>query len=205
MTPPAIHAVKVGGSLLDLPDLPARLMRLFEALAPSHVAIVVGGGRAADLVRAFDTAHHLDETTGHWLAVRAMQLNTHMLITQLPDAQLVYDDDACRDAWAAGKLAVVDPMTWVADVPHRWTFTSDSIAAHVATRLKACHLTLLKSTLPKGDCGVACAAGLGIVDEDFEMASRDVPHIELVNLRAQPLAEGESPWRPTSCTLKDEL
>ena len=48
-------------------------------------------------------------------------------------------------------------------------------------------LTLLKSTLPKGECGPACAAGLGIVDEDFPEASKGVPAIELVNLRSQPV------------------
>ncbi len=194
MTEPAIHVVKVGGSLLDLPDLPARLEQFIGSL-PQRVVMVIGGGRAADLVRAFDQMHQLDETTGHWLAVRAMQFNAHMLITQLPNARLAGDIDDCRAAWAANKVAMIDPMTWVDDVPHRWTFTSDSIAAHIALRLRAMKLTLLKSTLPKGDCGVACAAGLGMVDEDFEAASRDVPHIDLVNLRAQPA---------TSRTLKDD-
>ncbi len=33
-------------------------------------------------------------------------------------------------------------------VPHRWTFTSDSVAAHIATRVGAEKLTVLKSTLP---------------------------------------------------------
>jgi aspartokinase-like uncharacterized kinase len=195
MSDPAIHVVKVGGSLLDLPDLPARLTAYIDTLEQC-VAMIVGGGRAADLVRGFNKLHQLDETDGHWLAVRAMQLNAHMVMTQLPNAQLVRDTDDCRAAWAANKVALVDPMAWVDHVPHRWTFTSDSIAAHVATRLQATKLTLLKSTLPKGDCGIACATGLGMVDEDFDAASRDVAYIELVNLRARP---------PASCILKDGL
>jgi hypothetical protein len=44
-------------------------------------------------------------------------------------------------------------------------------------------LTLLKSTLPEKECGVSCAVGLGIVDEDFEVASAAVGRIELLNLR----------------------
>jgi hypothetical protein len=69
-------------------------------------------------------------------------------------------------------------------IPHRWTFTSDSIAAHIAARMGAGRLTLLKSTLPQSECGPACAAGLGLVDADFPEASAGLPSVELVNLRS---------------------
>ena len=66
-------------------------------------------------------------------------------------------------------------------------------AAHLATRLEAERLTLLKSTLPPDGCTAAEAAQLGIVDEDFPEASDAVRHIEIVNLRADP---------PVSCVLR---
>ena len=91
-------------------------------------------------------------------------------------------------------MAVVEPWDWLSHeaadgvhVPHRCTFTSDSIAAHVATVLGAEKFTLLKSMMPQSECGLECAAGLGIVDEDFPEAAKTVPAIELVNLRSTPV------------------
>lgn len=196
----AIHVVKLGGSLLDLPELVARFTAWREAELGPRGVLVVGGGGAADVVRAFDKAFNLDEEAAHWLAVRAMQLNAHCLAAVLPHCRLVTNPIGCEIAWRAGDLAVIDPLVWLERehaegvcIPHRWTFTSDSIAAHVAMRLNARQLTLLKSTLPKGDCGPECAAGLGVVDEDFPSACSGVPHVQLVNLR-------ELPWR--RCVLR---
>jgi aspartokinase-like uncharacterized kinase len=194
MSDPGIHVIKLGGSLLDLPDLLARFEQWRQAEVGPHGVLVVGGGAAADVVRAFDKEFHLDEERAHWLALRAMQLNMFCLAAVIARCEVVAEPQACAGAWGVGKLALVDPLAWLSaeaaegvHIPHRWTFTSDSIAAHVATRLGAARLTLLKSTLPTSDCGPACAAGLGIVDEDFPAAAAGLPHIELVNLRPIPV------------------
>ena len=42
------HVIKVGGSLLDLPDLPARLDRWLTARGGAKPMLVVGGGVVAD-------------------------------------------------------------------------------------------------------------------------------------------------------------
>lgn len=195
-----IHVVKLGGSLLDMPDLQARFDAFRRTQMQGRSALIVGGGPVADHVRRFDTYHHLGDEIGHWLAVRAMQLNTYLIAATLHRARLVTDEDGCIGAWGAGELAVVDPLAWLEDehrrgvtTPHRWSFTSDAITAHVATRLHASAITLLKSTLPDGACDVAGAAGQGIVDADFEAASASVPGLALVNLRVQP---------PTHCVLR---
>jgi 5-(aminomethyl)-3-furanmethanol phosphate kinase len=189
-----IHVVKLGGSLLDLPDLVERFDAWRAAELGPRGLLVVGGGAAADVVRDFDKAFRLGEVTSHWLAIRAMQFNAHCVAAVLRDVVIAGDQDACDTAWRGGKLAIVDPLDWLSreaaaegvHVPHRWTFTSDSVAAHVATRIGAAKLTLLKSALPPSDCGLACAAGLGIVDEDFPAAAAALPGVELVNLRSQP-------------------
>lgn len=187
-----IHVIKLGGSLLDVPDLVAR----FESFRAAEVGgaaglLVVGGAASADVVRFFDRQFNIGAERGHWLAVRAMQFNAHVIAAVLPGCRLVCDEAEARAAWSSQLLAVVDPLEWLTRdeargiaVPHRWSFTSDSIAAHLATQLKAARLTLLKSTLPRGECGVGCLAGLGMVDDDFELAAREVPVIEVVNLRA---------------------
>lgn len=188
-----IHIVKLGGSLLDLPDLAARLSAVREARLDGNALLVVGGGASADVVRLINKHATLDESAAHWLCIRAMQLNAMLVQAVLPRSRMVKDRDNCDAAWGDGELAVMDPLPWLRrdeaagrGVPHRWTFTSDSIAAHVATQLGAVKLTLLKSTLPTTDCGVGCAAGLGIVDDDFEQACRGVPAIDVINLRHDP-------------------
>lgn len=190
-----IHVVKLGGSLVDpagLPDLLPRFERWRrEALGPRGL-IVVGGGDAADIVRAFDKAYGLNEEAAHWLAVRAMDLNAHLVATVVQRCSLVSDLAGCTEAWGKATLPIVDPLAWLyreesregVKIPHRWSFTSDSIAAHVATRLGAAKLTLLKSTLPASPCDLAEAGRLRIVDADFANAAAGVPRVELVNLRS---------------------
>ena len=197
----AKHIIKLGGSLLDLPDVLSRLARFLAAEPPAHRLIVVGGGDAADVVRLFDAKFGLDEESAHWLAIRAMELNAHCIAAVLQDSELrraalVSLPDECAAAWERDptSLLLMDPLRWLqhehaqgVTIPHRWSFTSDSIAAHVATMLGAERLTLLKSTLPPEGCGVTAAAEAGVVDGDFEAASARVPMVELVNLRAEPV------------------
>lgn len=187
-----VHVVKLGGSLLDLPDLPGRLAAYLETLSPLRALLVVGGGSAADIVRAFDRAHGLDEQAAHWLAIRAMQLNAHLLVRGIRKAELVRDQEQCASAWRAQRMAVMDPLPWLeaeaqrgVTIPHRWQFTSDSIAAHTAQQLKAARLTLLKSTLPgESALTIAEAARLGLVDEELPRTAKGLAHVELINLRA---------------------
>ncbi len=190
-----VHIVKLGGSLLDLPELPVCFDAYRQTHCSDHCVLVVGGGDAADHVRRFDRQHRLGEEAGHWMAVHAMQLNTHMVASILPRCRLVNDINQCILAWRDMLLPVVDPLAWLGDehrrgitIPHRWSFTSDSIAAHLAHRLQAQRLSLLKSVSPPTDVDVARAAQLGLVDADFPAASAGIPRVELINLRAEPLA-----------------
>lgn len=200
MTRYDIQVVKLGGSLLGLPDLPARLDAYRQMHMTPRSALVVGGGSAADTVRQFDQHHRLGQEAGHWLAIHAMRFNTYLVASILPRCRIVVDTEACTGAWANGDLPIIDPLAWLENehrsgvtIPHRWSFTSDSIAAHIATRLGARRLALLKSTLPDDPCDVTTAVRLGMTDGDFEAASATIPHVELVNLRALP---------PAKCVLR---
>jgi aspartokinase-like uncharacterized kinase len=188
-----LHVVKLGGSLLDLPDLPQRFETLRRQWCEQSLLIVVGGGRAADLVRDFDRRFRLDETQGHWLAVRAMQLNTHLFASIVPDCRIVANHREYEAIRHVERIFLIDPLTWLEHdeaagvaVPHCWTFTSDSIAAHLAARLGAARLTLLKSALPPDANNVQAASACGLVDEQFAETAAAIPSIELINLRANP-------------------
>ncbi len=186
------HIVKLGGSLLDLPDLPQRLAAYREAEMGQQTLLVIGGGATANAVRQFDQQFSIGEHASHWLAVRRCSSMRICSQAQLPDVCLVCDDTQCDRAWQAGQLAIMSPLSWLEredrqsiHIPHCWQFTSDSIAAHVACQLGAKRLTLLKSTLPEDDkTTLKQAADDGLVDERFPATAQAVPCIELVNLRA---------------------
>ena len=80
------HVIKLGGSLLDLSGLAARLGRFLKNCSAHQRLLIVGGGGVADLVRQFDTLHHLGKEHGHWLAVRAMHFNTHLVMSMVRGA-----------------------------------------------------------------------------------------------------------------------
>ena len=188
-----VRVVKLGGSLLELPDLIDRFDRLLDAWGDERLVLVVGGGTVADWVRQFDAANDIGPTQAHWLAVRAMQLNSHLIASKLPRCRMVVDHEACQTAWREHSIPLVEPLGWLEAehtrgiaIPHRWSFTSDSVAAHIAQRLGAVRLTLLKSTVPNTCSDPLQAATDGIVDKDFPTASEGIAAIDLINLRSDP-------------------
>ena len=192
---PDIRVVKFGGSLLDLPDFPDRFNRYRASLpAGQNILMLVGGGESADVVRLLHKHFQFDNHDGHWLAIRAMQFNAHC-IARVLGGQLVEAVESCSPLWQQGKLTIVDPVAWLQHeetqgitIPHRWSFTSDSIAAHIARQIGASVLTLLKSTLPAGPVSAQEASRQGVVDEDFPAQCEGLPCVELLNLRADPPA-----------------
>lgn len=191
-----MRVLKLGGSLLDLPDLPDRFNRYVDFLheqQPCRVLLVVGGGVAADAVRDYDRRFQLGEALGHDLAVRGMSFNAQCMARILPGtlfAQAVNDAHAC---WQASPRAavVIEPVAWLQTleaqglaIERAWQFTSDSIAAAIAGQLHADALTLLKSTLPQVST-IDQAMEAGLVDRCFARASLRVKRVEAVNLRSE--------------------
>lgn len=165
--------VKVGGSLFDLPDLGERLRRL---LTPRPRALLVpGGGLTADAIRALDRIHRLGEEASHWLAIRALGLNAHVLARLLPEARV------CTDLPGRETLGwhILDPLPFFerdeanADrLPHQWHVTSDSLAVRVAVAAAATELLLLKSVDAPSGASWEEAARVGVVDGYFPEAIR---------------------------------
>jgi 5-(aminomethyl)-3-furanmethanol phosphate kinase len=186
--PPVV--IKVGGSLFDLDDLAARLTTLIGTLKPSPVALVAGGGAAADVVRDWDRRFGLDASTAHWLAIRAVGLNETLLARVVPGCALADSWAAVATRWRAGETAIlsIDPLLRAAEdagepvPPHSWDVTTDSIAAWAAARLGA-RLLLAKSVeAPNGSVDGAIAAGL--VDRWFDRAVAPGLDVDWVNLQS---------------------
>jgi aspartokinase-like uncharacterized kinase len=194
-----LNLIKVGGSLLDWPELPSRLRAyLDDELARGDgtgIALIVGGGAAADFIRAMDRIHNLGDDAAHRLAVRALDLGAHVLHTLLPDSSIVSGPDALRAAWDRREVPILSPRRFLEELddgrpdalPASWDVTSDSIAARIAVRLGAGRLVLLKSVgLPKG-IDREEAARLGLVDAIFPLVARGLEHVDWISLREQPI------------------
>lgn len=177
--------IKVGGSLLDLPELAPRLKRLLEQSPPARNVLLAGGGRLADGVRHYDELWGLPSETAHQLAVATMSI-TARLLAELTERLLV---DSIPPAANGASTVVLDPAALLRAEPrapgvlldHDWSITSDSIAARLAQMSHADELWLLKSSdAPSGDAEQLAAAG--IVDRQFP---RHVGKIRcrLINLR----------------------
>lgn len=154
---------KLGGSLLETPDLAARLTALLhEALATCRPILVVGGGSAADIVRRWEPVHALSDAASHELAIAAMDFNARLLRTLLSRAGLPVVSDPREHR--AGAILIPDMLTELhrarPDVPpETWDITSDSLAAWLARRLGAARLVLLKSVDAPGDLAAATTQG----------------------------------------------
>jgi 5-(aminomethyl)-3-furanmethanol phosphate kinase len=167
--------VKLGGSLLDLPDLGARLRNWLATLpAEDAVVLVPGGGPTTDVIRDLDRRFDLGEERAHWLALRALTLNAHILACLLPGTRII----AQRiDVFVPGSgPCLLDAHAFAgADehgtqgkpLPHRWDATSDSLAARVAVAWKASRLILLKSVMIPPTLSWAEAGLAGLVDPLF--------------------------------------
>lgn len=151
--------LKLGGSLLDLPDWPVRLNACIEQI-PQPV-VVVGGGRAADQVRNWQQdlgagdfgagICGLDDLQAHQLALEAMRFNA-IAVASVLSGRLVSTFSDVESCWGEATIPVVDAVQLlsVADpdqqwIPACWDATSDAISAFVAGHWQFKRLILLKS------------------------------------------------------------
>ena len=182
----SITVLKLGGSLLDLADLPDRLRAVFAKLDGDRPLLICGGGEAADVVRRWHDAHRLDEEQSHWLALDSIRLNQRLMLTLMPELELVSNRAVAESVWRRGRVPLLDLMSFVSieeaahdvsvkPLPHTWSVTSDSLSAWVAIRWPASRLVLLKSIeLPPLE-SLSQAAESRLVDEFIPSLESDLP------------------------------
>ncbi len=194
---------KLGGSLLTLPDLESRLAGLFKlplppsigvtSTQPSTRAVLVGGGRAADVVREWDKRFRLGDEPSHELAVAAMGLNARLVYSLMPESKWATKKSSLGEPRSADRIAVLDPAAVLAEaerrdadrLPRSWDVTSDSLAAYLAIQWNADALVLVKSTRRPVGKNVRDAAKNGLVDRHFSQLAHRVSCVAWVNLRSR--------------------
>jgi aspartokinase-like uncharacterized kinase len=183
--------IKLGGSLLDLPDLPGRVANFLADFSRPSPVLLCGGGDTVELIRRWDRSFDLGEEASHWIALQALTINALVIERAVPQLAYVQSPAEFAAIWARGQVPLYDAHRFIRDVddhspdplPRRWRVTSDSIAARMARALGAAEVVLLKSVSVPENMTLDEAARQGIVDPHFPMAARDVPRIVAVNLR----------------------
>lgn len=196
-----VVVLKLGGSLLDLPDIANRLTQLLNDpgqccpdLTPSpdiRWLIIPGGGAAADEIRRLDQLYHLPTSVTHWAAIAAMTFNAQMLSRLIPAITLVRTVSELRIAWTSHRPAILDTYHLLKnegrDISDRlsesWDVTSDTIAAAIGNAWNCECLILAKSCdLPAPCTDWTEIAQRGLVDPSFPAASSGL-HVLWINLR----------------------
>jgi len=188
-----VRVVKVGGSLLDLPDLPKRMRCWLEAQTEAHQVLIVGGGRLVEQVRQ---GHAGDEVAAHWLCVDLMRLTAEFLHDRLPEVPLVEDFSELQSRLALPGSTLFSVANWLRHqelqqigtrLPQSWEVTSDAIAARLAVVAGADELVLLKSALPDfvPPDDIAGLSATGFVDPMCARLASELPPCRVVNLRTK--------------------
>ncbi len=193
----SLKIIKLGGSLLDLPDVGERLSQFLET--ELHPAIVIGGGSSAELVRQWNRSGLMDSHEAHWLAIAAMTFNGQQLSRNSRQFRMAANRNEVGVILESGKTPILDALSILrrdpafSTMPETWDVTSDSISAMIACEWKA-DLCLLKSVHPGSN-------PLEHLDLYFETAVSALDEFEWVNLRAD--SENRDPVRLSPKTMQD--
>lgn len=138
---------KIGGSL-SRPEILRPLLKTLEAMCSEYgVLVVPGGGAFADSVRKEAATFQLGDTASHWMAILAMDQYGYLLADLGQATRTVRTPREVEDAVRDKVLPILLPSAFLLaedPLPHSWEVTSDAIAAHMAVRLDAEFLVLLK-------------------------------------------------------------
>ena len=162
--------VKLGGSVVRSPELPAWLDAIADAQVP--IVVVPGGGALADEVRACQSWLGFGDAAAHRMALLAMDQLAWAIAGLRQGFTVGATEAELRDALERDSVAVWAPYASIAgrtDIEESWRLTSDSLALWLSSRLGAARCYLIKSiACPKAPrLSARQLARDGVVDEAF--------------------------------------
>lgn len=133
--------IKVGGSLAETPaTLKALCIRLSEIAKKHSITVVPGGGKFADAVREIDRQYALSADAAHRMAILGMDQFGLLLSQIIPNSCATYSLNAAKQLSKRKAVPILLPSRMMFKenpLEASWDVTSDSIAAYVASHLKA--------------------------------------------------------------------
>lgn len=192
-----VRVIKLGGSLLTMPNLSAVFHRWCRANPHPLTLVIVGGGAIVDAVRQINDTNPLDEQFAHWLCMDLLQHTARLAHRILGDVEIYETAGELQQAFSAAKTRAYPPVIAIAQVgiafarnrpnqglPASWEVTSDTLAAAFCERHAAAELVVMKSRdLPPGSTDFEGLARLGFVDPQFADFAENIETVRFVNLR----------------------
>ena len=165
--------LKLGGSLLTLPNWPDRIADLVDDVRRTtpRLIVVVGGGPPVDGLRAIDAAAPQAAELMDRLAIESLRLSATLVSAAL-------GLPLTRSPGRRAPACVLDTAGWLSRAGHRdtlpvgWQVTSDSIAAAVARASRAALILAKRVPPPAQASSLEQLAATGWVDEHFPTAAR---------------------------------
>ena len=187
--PAKLRVVKIGGSLLNSSAI-EQIPNWLNGQPTMNNVLIVGGGPYVETIRQTQQVMNLSDVDAHWQSIGAMTETAKIVSKRLNPMAPIIDDIRLLTETNVPPIAVLAVESFLRDqcdkdeneLPQDWTITSDSIAATIASELRADELVLLKSTLPTDSATVASLAENGFVDEHFPVAFAS-PRLRIVNAR----------------------
>ena len=206
-----LRVVKIGGSLLDWPELATALRQWLDSQPARPTVLVAGGGARVEELRNAAEFQALPDAPLHWIAIGMMSSTARQLQMLLQLGPPATDVEEVQRRMPAEPLLVLDAWNLLVTderegresvrLPQDWSVSADSIAARVAIALNAAELVLLKSCLPAGCLSWQDASSAGYVDPHFPEMTEYATEIRCVNLREVGFAE----WKPAPAARLNEI
>ncbi|MEZ6138547.1 MAG: hypothetical protein R3C53_26995 [Pirellulaceae bacterium] len=196
-----VRVIKLGGSLLTLPNLREKFHRWCRDHPHSLTLIIVGGGEVVEAVRVVDAANRLPEDFAHWICIDLMQYTARIAHGILGNVE-IYETrdelqqiltDSTQNSMApatAPTIAIVQIATCFQPgfsnlgLPENWDVTSDTLAAAFGILYAAEELVVMKSADPPCYDKLEDLAEVGFVDPCFAEIAEGIGQVRFVNLRA---------------------
>ena len=138
--------IKIGGSLSKKPEKLRGLAQTISEIAQKNEIVVVpGGGEFADVVRDFDQTFHLSDQVAHKMARLGMDQFGLLLSDIIPKSRTASNFDEVLECPSSKGVPIFLSSHLIFEkdpLENSWIVTSDTIAAYVATQLKADNLIL---------------------------------------------------------------
>lgn len=193
-----IRVIKLGGSLLTLPNLNEKFQRWCDENPHPLSLVIVGGGGVVEAVRQIDRVSKLPEAFGHWTCIDLLQQTARMAHQILDNVELWESLDVLGERLAKPDPSSTGPVTAIVQLglcigrgqpnlglPECWEVTSDALAAAFARIHAAEELVLMKSCdAPGDDSQWDQLAAAGFVDPYFAGLAKTIRRVRFVNLRS---------------------